>query len=129
MILLCAIRAGRIRFVSLLAAIAFLAASATATLADIGIAARYPGDKNIGNDPAVILADDFESYTTIADMANSDWTKIWGINSGDVKIVTAQHYAGAKSIEFALPIITSERGHSINKMMSPGQTPFSTAFT
>jgi hypothetical protein len=30
-----------------------------------GIASRYPGDKNIANDPAVIFADDFESYTTV----------------------------------------------------------------
>ena len=60
MILLCANRAGRTRFVSLSAAITFLAASATAVLADSGIAARYPNDKGIGSDPDVILADDFE---------------------------------------------------------------------
>ena len=53
MILLCANRAGRTRFVSLSAAIAFLAASATATLADIGIASRYPNDIGIANDPNV----------------------------------------------------------------------------
>ena len=64
MILLCANRARRTGFVSFSAGIIFLAASATATLADIGIAARYPGDKNIASDPAVILADDFEGYTS-----------------------------------------------------------------
>ena len=29
----------------------------------LGIAARYPGDRGIGKDPAVIFADDFESWT------------------------------------------------------------------
>src|SRR4030095_15399805 len=30
-----------------------------------GIASRYPGDKNIASNPAVIFADDFESYTSV----------------------------------------------------------------
>ena len=53
-------------FVSFLAVITFLTPSATPTTAaaDNGIAARYPGDKNIASDPAVIFADDFESYTS-----------------------------------------------------------------
>ena len=62
MILLCANRTRRTRFVSFSAAIAFLTAGVTATLADFGIAARY--HKNIASDPAVIFADDFESYTS-----------------------------------------------------------------
>ena len=117
MILLCANRAGRTRFVSLSAAIAFLAASATATLADIGIAARYPGDKNIGSDPDVILADDFEPYNVPNDLT-AKW-KVSGVNSGNVIISTGEHYAGAKSIEFDLPISTVEHGYGINKLLSP----------
>jgi len=115
MILLCANRAGRTRFVSLSAAIAFLAASATATLADIGIAARYPGDKNIGNDPAVILADDFESYADTTGLAAKwkvDWVRY-------MQISTAQHFAGAKSIEMQLDVSTTERGMSLTKVLSP----------
>src|SRR5262245_6715554 len=34
-----------------------------------GIAAKYPGDVGIGNDPDVIFADDFESYV--------DQTNLW----------------------------------------------------
>ena len=29
-----------------------------------GLAAQYPNDENIGSDPRVIFADDFESYGT-----------------------------------------------------------------
>ena len=44
----------------------------TTAPADIGIAAAYPGDKNIASDPAVIFADDFESYTS-PDQAIAKW--------------------------------------------------------
>jgi hypothetical protein len=37
-----------------------------------GIASRYSGDKNIASDPAVIFADDFESYTSV-DQIKSKW--------------------------------------------------------
>src|SRR5438552_10425198 len=59
----------RTKFVSFSAVITFLTSSATPKTApaDIGIAAAYPGDKNIASDPAVIFADDFESYTAPAD--------------------------------------------------------------
>jgi hypothetical protein len=85
--------------------------------AQSGIAARYPGDKNIGNDPAVILADDFEPYNVPNDLT-AKW-KVSGVNSGNVKISTGEHYAGAKSIEFDLPISTAEHGYGINKLLSP----------
>ena len=57
---------GRKGLVSFWAAITFFVPNATpaATSTGSGIAARYPGDKNIASDPAVIFADDFESYTT-----------------------------------------------------------------
>jgi hypothetical protein len=56
------------------AAVTLLIPSATlaATTANIGIAARYPGDKGIASDPAVILADNFESYTDVSQL-----TRIW----------------------------------------------------
>src|SRR5882762_1806267 len=39
------------------------------------IAARYPRDKNIASDPAVIFADDFESYTNASQLATR-WSKV-----------------------------------------------------
>ena len=42
----------------------------TATPIDgIGIASRYAGDRNIASDPAVIFADDFESYTLLSQLS------------------------------------------------------------
>ena len=35
-----------------------------------GIAARYPGDRGIGKDPAVIFADDFEACSSAADCSS-----------------------------------------------------------
>ena len=80
MILLCANRARRIGFVSFSGVIIFLTSSATATSADSGIAARYPGDKNIASDPAVVFADDFESYTSPSQLT-SKWTSAYQLSN------------------------------------------------
>ena len=91
------------------AVITFLTSSATPKTApaDIGIAAAYPGDKNIASDPAVIFADDFESYTT-PDQAVARWGG--GGPLARLRIATeADHvYSGSKSMEMALPISTTE---------------------
>src|SRR5205823_8598420 len=104
------------------AVITFLTSSATPTTApaDIGIAAAYPGDKNIASDPAVIFADDFESYATPADAKLR-----WG-NGGwiaNMRIATeANHvYSGSKAIEFSLPISATEISCSFWKVLSPEQ--------
>src|SRR5439155_9338313 len=104
------------------AVITFLTSSATPTTApaDIGIAAAYPGDKNIATEPAVIFADDFESYTT------PDQAKIrWGDGNGTqrMRIATeANHvYSGAKAIEFSLPVSTTEISCALWKVLSPEQ--------
>jgi hypothetical protein len=34
-----------------------------------GVASRYPGDRNIKNDPAVLFADDFDQYSTVDDLS------------------------------------------------------------
>ena len=89
----------------------------TAPAADIGIAARYPGDKNIASDPEVLFADDFESYAVASDMAKR-WSKVDWVRY--MSISTTQHFAGNKSVEMALPITTSETGMSLEKLFSPG---------
>ena len=45
------------------------------TFTGSSIASRYPGDKNIASDPAVIFADDFESYTS-ADQTQNQMGKL-----------------------------------------------------
>ena len=100
MILLCANRTRRTRFVSFSAAIAFLTAGVTATLADIGIAARYPGDKNIASDPAVIFADDFESYTSPSQLTTK-WDGAYQLPNIRIATEAGNFFAGSKSLEFS----------------------------
>ena len=120
MILLCANRTRRTRFVSFSAAIAFLTAGVTATLADIGIAARYPGDKNIASDPAVIFADDFESYTSPSQLTTK-WDGAYQLPNIRIAAEAGNFFAGSKSLEFSLPISTAEVSNSLKKHLSPEQ--------
>jgi hypothetical protein len=104
------------------AALTLLVPSATlgATTAKDGIAARYPGDKNIASDPAVILADDFESYTSATQLLTK-WTHAPGHAKGRLKISTAAgtFFAGKKGLEMNLPISTSEIACGLVEAISP----------
>ena len=104
------------------AVITFLISSATPTTApaDIGIAAAYPGDKNIASDPAVIFADDFESYT-LPDQAKTRWGNGSGLVRMRIATESANVYSGSKAIEFSLPISTTEVSCSLWKVLSPEQ--------
>ena len=129
MILLCANRTRRTRFASFSAAIAFLTAGVTATLADIGIAARYPGDKNIASDPAVIFTDDFESYTSPSQLTTK-WDGAYQLPNIRIATEAGNFFAGSKSLEFSLPISTAEVSNSLKKHLSPEQdTMFLRAYT
>jgi hypothetical protein len=84
-----------------------------------GIASRYAGDRNIASDPAVIFADDFDSYTTV------DQARIrWGLGSGLTRMRIATEpdkVVSGKSIEMSLPITTSETGISLSRILNPAQ--------
>jgi len=117
--------------VSFSAVITFLISSATPTTgsADSGIAARYPGDKNIANDPAVIFADDFESYTSPSQLT-SKWSSAY--QPSNLRIATEQgnYYAGGKAVEMTLPISTAEVANALNKTLAPTvDTAFIRAYT
>jgi len=123
MILLSAKRARPTRFVSFSAAIAFLTASATATRA------RYPEDKNIASDPAVIFADDFESYTS-ASQLTTKWNGAYQLQNIRIATEAGNCFAGSKSLEFSLPISATEVSNSLKKRLSPEQdTVFLRAYT
>jgi hypothetical protein len=108
-------------FVSFAAAITFLTASATPTpaLADIGIAARYPNDQGIGNDPDVIMAEDFESYTAPDQLLNNGkWSQLYRTENMRIASEPGVAYAGTKAIEYALPIGTTEISIGAHKTVS-----------
>lgn len=76
------------------------------TTPSLGIAANYPGDKNIGSDPDVILADDFESYNSVSGLSAK-----WLVQYPDhMRIATeaGTHYSGSKAVEMSLPISNNE---------------------
>jgi hypothetical protein len=119
MILLCANRARCTGFVSFSAVIIFLTASATVALADSGIAARYPNDKGIGSDPDVIMAEDFESYTAPDQLLNNGkWNQLVHRENMRIASEAGVAYAGAKAIEYALPISATELSIGAHKTVS-----------
>src|SRR4051812_43362508 len=82
-----------------------------------GIAARHPGDAGIAKDPAVVFADDFESYAD-AEGLRPLWDAC--VDRG-VRITTAKDevFAGAKAIALVLPAQEAEVGASVAKWIRP----------
>src|SRR5262245_50089007 len=83
-----------------------------------GIAARYPGDAGIGSDPAVIFADDFESYGSAAALTGK-WNEAY--HAANLRIATeaGNFYSGSKAIEMTVPKTSSEVSNALVKYLSP----------
>jgi hypothetical protein len=92
------------------------------TIAPGGIASKYPNDTGIGNDPAVILADDFENYTPTTDAAvlKTALQKKWSVANWTkfMHISTVEHFAGKQAIEMTLPVSTTEQTQSLVKNLN-----------
>ncbi len=69
---------------------------------DHGIAARYPNDKGISRDPAVVFVDGFENSESIRSLR-----KTWGIliHDGNMRIVKGKNIAngGKNALELSVP--------------------------
>lgn len=87
---------------------------------NMGIAARYPSDTGIASDPAVIFADDFESYSSAAGVT-SKWNEAY--HPANIRIATeaANVFSGRKSLEFTVPQTSSEVSNTLAKVVSPGR--------
>jgi len=85
-----------------------------------GIAARYPFDAGIASDPAVIFADDFESYSGAAGLTGK-WNEAY--HSANIRIATeaSNVFGGGKSLEFTVPQTSNEVSNTVAKVVSPGQ--------
>src|SRR5262249_50381569 len=76
-----------------------------------GLAARYPGDKGVDSDSAVVLADDFESATTAtlphgnaAEQRTSRWDRGWGAKGGGAEgIADGVAPRSATSLSMCMP--------------------------
>jgi FG-GAP-like repeat len=95
--------------------------SVPALFAD-GIASRYPNDVGIQNDPAVVLFDGFERYSTPSGAMKQNGG-VWDHASGSThcKISTQYKISGSKSWEFDMPITSTEVGLGLVKLISPNQ--------
>jgi hypothetical protein len=84
-----------------------------------GIAARYPDDVGIASDPAVLFADDFESYTSGSGLTTR-WTEAY--HAANIRIATesANVFRG-KSLEFRVPQTTNEVSNTVAKVVSPAR--------
>jgi hypothetical protein len=84
---------------------------------DMGIAARHPGDVGIDGDPAVIFADDFESYGSGADL-DARWNA--GVyHNADIETDGAHVYAGSPSLRFTSPRQDAELSNGVARAVSP----------
>jgi hypothetical protein len=108
--------------VSCWAAITFFVPAPTpAASTASGIAARYPGDKGIQNDPSVILFDDFESYTDPSQLKRK-WSGAGPLANLRIATEPGDVFAGRKSLEMTLPISTSETINRARKKLATEQT-------
>jgi hypothetical protein len=83
-----------------------------------GIASKYPGDQGIENDPAVIFADDFESYSKPADLLKK-WDNFYQ-QSGTAFATSADIvFAGKQSLEFTVPQQDAELSNAVDKLIKP----------
>jgi hypothetical protein len=83
-----------------------------------GIAARYPGDVGIGSDPAVVFADDFESYGSASNLT-SKWSDAWQLANLRIASEAVNVFRGSKAIEMTIPKQSSEAGNVLAKRLSP----------
>ncbi len=83
-----------------------------------GIAARYPGDAGIANDPAVIFADDFESYTGPADLKRK-WDNFHQASGTRIATEPENVFAGRHALEFTVPAQKAELSNATDKRVSP----------
>jgi hypothetical protein len=83
-----------------------------------GIALRYPGDVGIGSDPAVIFADDFESYSSAVALTTR-WDTIHHFANIRIANETGNFYSGANALEFSVPKQSAEVSNSAIKYVRP----------
>jgi hypothetical protein len=102
----------------LLALVAIGARTAETLPEGQGLAARYPTDIGIASDPAVIFADDFESYDSGPDLATR-WTNVYQLSNVRIAAESGGFAGGSKALEFTVPVTRSEISNSVSKNISP----------
>ncbi|MBK6923161.1 MAG: VPLPA-CTERM sorting domain-containing protein [Deltaproteobacteria bacterium] len=83
-----------------------------------GIAAKYVADEGIGDDPEVIVFDDFESYAASSDL-DAHWESVYQYQNIAFATAPEDVFAGAQSLEFTLPQGDGEVSNAVTKWISP----------
>jgi hypothetical protein len=83
-----------------------------------GIAVSYPGDQGIENDPAVLFADDFESYGDAADLWDR-WDNTYQESETAIVTDAGNVFAGSQSVAFTLPTNDAELSNAVEQVVSP----------
>jgi hypothetical protein len=83
-----------------------------------GIAAKYPGDKGIAGDSAVLFFDDFESYSG-ASALTTRWNEVYHSQNVRIATETGNVFSGAKALEFKVDQTSSEVSNTAVKYVSP----------
>lgn len=80
-----------------------------------GVAAKYPGDRGIETDKAVIFHDDFESVNPRA-----KWSKLYGGANIRITDESGNVHGGKKALEFTVPRRKGEVSNSLVKQFESG---------
>jgi len=83
-----------------------------------GIARKYRGDTGIASDPAVIFADDFESYAKAADLGKC-WDSVYQKQYVGIATAPVNVFRGRKSLQFTLPQQAAELSDAVDKLLKP----------
>ena len=83
----------------------------------MGIAARYPGDKGIDRDPAVVFADDFEGYASVADL-RTKWDVVSHEEFLSITDGTDNGLGGTQSLMMSIPRGDAPLGTAIDKVLA-----------
>jgi len=85
-----------------------------------GIASRHPGDVNIQSDPAVLFADNFESYGSVDQLWNG-WNNIYQQQYLRIASEPANVFLGSLALEMKVPRQSSEVANAVVRNLSPTQ--------
>jgi hypothetical protein len=83
---------------------------------DVGIASQHPGDAGIDQDPAVVFADDFEAYSSPADL-NRKWSAVFGDHSMRIAEEAGTSHAGQKALEIVMPQQGTPQSSGLQKVL------------
>lgn len=81
-----------------------------------GIAARYPGDRGIAKDPAVLLHEDFETGAP-----GQRWDNVY--HDATMRLATESEnvQGGKRALEFTVPQQRAEHSNAVVKRLAPAQ--------